>query len=485
MDDKKNSEENQQENPNITPEEIPEEIDINSQPEVQQDLTPQATDSSFDEPPPIYEENKNKYLFIVGGVVVFIIFFLLILKLLAGSKSAPVAVKLTYWGLWEDQEIMNPVIQEYQKNNKNITINYEKMSPQDYLQKLLARGKEGRGPDIFRFHNTWVPEVKDILAPIPPQIMSTAEFEKTFYSVAQRDLRIDQYYYGLPLEIDGLVLLINQDLFKKAGIPNFPSNWDQLLDDAGKITTKDREGKIITSGIALGTASNVSYFSDILGWMLIQNGGDLKKISQKEGTEILKSYRAFAESPNNFWDEDMPNSLNAFTQEKVAMVFAPSWEILTIKAKNPEIKIKVLPLPGVPGGKSVALSSYWVEGVSRYSKNQVEAWKFLKYLSSKETMTKLYELESKVRLFGEPYSRKDLGSLLIQNEYIGAVIQQAESYQTLPVVSNTFDDTGLNDSIIKYIGNAINATANGVAYDQALITAGNGITQVFNKYNIK
>jgi multiple sugar transport system substrate-binding protein len=181
----------------------------------------------------------------------------------------------------------------------------------------------------------------------------------------------------------------------------------------------------------------------------------------------------------------MPNSITAFIQEKVAMIIAPSWEILAIKQANQEIKLKVVPVPYVPGTNPVSLASYWVEGVSKKSKNQEESWKFLRFLVEKENLTKLYEAESKVRLFGEPYSRVDLGGLIIQNEYIGAVIKQAQTkdgYVSMPVITKTYDN-GLNDSIVTYLENAINATIQGVSYEEAMTTAKQGIDKVVERFN--
>ena len=160
------------------------------------------------------------------------------------------------------------------------------------------------------------------------------------------------------------------------------------------------------------------------------------------------------------------------------------WEILTIKNANPEINLKVVPVPAVPGGRSLSLASYWVEGVSRFSKNQLEAWKFLRFLSEKESLTKLYEMETKFRIFGEAYPRIDLGQSLIQNEYIGAVIKQADSYFSLPLCSRTFDN-GLNDNVNQYLENAVNATIQGVSYSEALKTAKQGVDQIFSRYKIE
>lgn len=442
------------------------------------------------EPPQVYKESNNQYIFIVGGAILFLILLAVFVKTIFFRKSSNKSVNLIYWGLWEDKEVIEPLIVAYQQKNPNVKISYQKMNPQDYREKLVSRSKAGttnqntiEKPDIFRFHNTWLPEIKDIIAPLPTIVMSGDEFDKTFYPIHKKDLKIGNYYYGLPLEIDGLVLVYNQGLFKKAGISTVPSTWDDITQIVPRLTVKDTSGNLITSGIALGTAGNVDHFSDIFGLLLLQNGGSLDKLDQNEASGALEIYRKFSEPPQGYWNEEMANSTTAFIQEKVAMIIVPSWEILTIKTANPDIDMKVVPVPVVPGTPLISISSYWVEGVSRFSSNQIEAWKFLRFLTEKDSMTKLYELERRIRPFGEPYSRVDLASLLIQDPYLGAVIKQANNYVSLPLISRTMDN-GLNDEIIKYIENAINSTILGVSYNEALRTAKSGINQVFTKYNI-
>ncbi|MBI5123145.1 extracellular solute-binding protein [Candidatus Roizmanbacteria bacterium] len=441
-------------------------------------------------PPAIYEENKNQYMLIVAGGIIFLIILVIIFRALFFGKPANKPANLIYWGLWEDKEVIEPLIAAYQQKNPHIKITYKKMNPQSYREKLVSRSKtEGTNqgtiekPDIFRFHNTWLPEIKDIVAPLPPTVMSSEEFDKTFYPIHKKDLKVGNYYYGLPLEIDGLVLVYNQSLFKKAGIATVPVTWDDITEIVPKLTVKDRSGQLITSGIAMGTAGNIDHFSDIFGLLLLQNGGSLNKLDQEEAAGALEIFRKFSEPPQGYWTEGMTNSTTAFIQEKVAMIIIPSWEVLSIKSANPDIDMKVVPVPIVPGTALISIASYWIEGVSRFSNNQLEAWKFLKFLTEKENMTKMYEIASKIRPFGEPYSRVDLAPLLAQNPYLGAVMKQANNFASLPLVSRTFDN-GLNDEIIKYLENAINSTIQGVSYKEALGEAKKGIDQVFTKYSI-
>ncbi|MBI4004557.1 sugar ABC transporter substrate-binding protein [Candidatus Roizmanbacteria bacterium] len=497
MDDNKaNNDKNQ--SPNI-PKPIFETISVTQQQPSEQEIAPEEVspelatpEEVFTSPPPVAppsippptHRNYMKYIILGGGIGFFIVIFMLLVRLLFGGVTKKSEIALQYWGLWEDKAIYDGIITQYQAKNPHIKVQYQKMSPLEYREKLIARSKNGQGPDIFRFHNTWLPEIKEIAQYVPSNIMSNKEFEATFYPVHAKDLKIGDHYYGLPLTIDGLVLLYNEGLFKKAGIVKAPSTWEDITESVSKLSGKDQNGQIFSSPIAIGTAANVEHFSDLFGLMLVQNGGDLRKLDQPEAAGALESYRKLAEPPTDFWNDSMPNSIAAFIQEKVAMILVPSWEIHTIKTANPDIELKVVPVPQLPGGNPVSIASYWVEGVSKFGKNQGEAWKFLRFLSEKETMTKLYEAQSKTRLFGEPYSRVDLAPTLTQNEFVGAVIQQANYFISIPLISRTYDN-GLNDEVVKYLENAVNATIQGVSYSEALRVAGQGVSQVYSRYKIE
>lgn len=436
--------------------------------------------------PPLYQESKTKYFIIGGAILFFIIIFAVVIGFFVASSNrgqqAVEPVTLTYWGLWEDPKVMQPIIDEYQKANPHVTIKYELQSHIDYRPKVIQRSQNGRGPDIFRFHNTWLAELTDVAAPLPAEIMSAADYEKTFYPIHATDLGIEGVYYGIPLTVDGLLMLYNDNLFKKSGISTPPTSWiDDFYKDVTTLTVQDRDGNTVTSGAAIGTASNIDHFSDIFGTLLLQNGGTLENLDQPQAVEALQFYRDFGEK--NIWNDAMPNSIEAFAQEKVAIIFAPSWQIIRIKSLNPELPLKVAPVPKSPNNQSLALATYWVEGVSKYSKNQAEAWKFLKYLSDKDTQLKMYELQVKTRGLGSAFSRVDLQDKLAQDPINSVVVQQANTYRSLPLADRTFDK-GVNDDIVGYLRNAVNSTASGVSYQEALKTAKDGVAQVFNRYNV-
>ena len=217
--------------------------------------------------------------------------------------------------------------------------------------------------------------------------------------------------------------------------------------------------------------------------MFLQNGASLTKLQGKEAEETLTFYKKFADPNDSLftWSDSMDNSVSAFAAGRVAMMLAPSWRAHDVKALNPNIRFKIVPVPQLPGN-AVAWASYWVEGVSSKSKNQAQSWEFLKYMTSAETATRLYTEESKSRLFGEPYARVELANTITDDPFTGAYVKQALFARSFPLASRTFDN-GLNDKLIKYLEDAVNGMATN-APSKVLETASAGFRQVLSTYGL-
>jgi multiple sugar transport system substrate-binding protein len=425
--------------------------------------------------------------FIKRFITILLIFLVLAgagfgIKYFLGKTGAAKEVTITYWGLWEDSPTLQAAIGEFQTANPKIKITYVKQSLRQYRERLQAAIARGDGPDVFQFHNTWVPMLHSELSAAPATFMTTAQFGSTFYPVASADLVGGQSIYGVPLMFDGLGLYYNEDLLTAAGVSP-PTTWPELLEIVPRLTVKT-DTQIQQSAVALGTTGNVENFSDIVGLMMMQNGAKLTSPTGKEAEDTLMFYRKFANptDPVYTWNETLDNSIYAFAMGKVAMILAPSWRAFDIKQINANLHFKIAPVPQLPGN-TVNWASYWVGGVSTKSKNQAVAWTFLKYLIDKNTTTKLYAEESKTRLFGEPYARVDLGSALSADPYLGSYIQGAATAKSFPLASRTFDN-GINDKLIQYMTDAVNAVGQGTAPTAALKTAAAGFSQVLTSYGL-
>lgn len=434
---------------------------------------------------PIGDEEET-ILFTRGNIIkiligLFVLFFvgLILFKFVFPQKGKQVDknATLTYWGLWEDKTVMQPIISDFEKKHPNIKVDYIKQDPKQYKERLLIRMQDNTGPDIFRFHNSWTGTMTNVLLPLPSDVIKKEDFEKSFYPVAKQDLVINGGIYGIPLQVDTLALFVNTEIFQSAGL-SVPTNWDEFSKDAVSLTVKDENGKIKTAGAALGTYGNVTHAPDIVSLLLIQNGVNLKKISSTRQNVIdaLNYYTSFSKG-ESVWNDTLDESLLAFAKGNLAMYLGFSWDVFSIKYYNPQLGFQVHPVPRLIGGRNKTVASYWVEGISAKTKHPKEAFLFMNYLAQKETQQKLFTEEAKTRMFGELYSRQDLSQILSGNDLIYPFVSQAKDAESSFFAGNT-NDEGFNKKLNNYLKDAVNAINNDASAETATDTLLKGVEQV-------
>lgn len=431
-------------------------------------------------------------LLVVIGIASAVYFFIIPRFFSNNSGSA----ELVYWGLWEDPKIMDQIIADFNREHPEIKIKYEKQDIKglgDYIERLTTQIQNGKGPDIFRYHNSWPLQLQGYLLPFPKDVVSSLQLDTQYYNVIKKDISENGAYYGVPLQIDTLALFYNEDLFKAADLAGPPTNWNDLTDMAATLTVPDETGNIKTAGVALGTYNNIDHASDIISLLFVQNRADLYKLGGATKQNAIDAlgiyYTYFAKGDENgrgkSWDASLENSKVAFANGSLAMFFGYSWDIFEIKQRNPNLNFKVVPVPQLPPDRKETIASYWVEGVSSKTKNSKAAFEFLKYLGKKSTLEKLYKLESQTRLFGELYPRRDMQDLIAQDEMLAPFVKQADSAVSTPFSSDTYDDA-MNAALNTYLGNAVNSILNNnTSPASAIETLSAGENEVLSKYEVK
>lgn len=392
---------------------------------------------------------KKTIIIIIAVVVVSLVVLVLIFS---GSliKTAPqkYAVDLEVWGLFDDRDAFTDIFDNFKKIDPNIRqINYKKLTPNTYKNDLIEALASGQGPDIFIIHNTWLPSFQDRLTPAPATILTEQKFKKDFVDVADKDFVLEGKVYAVPLTVDSLALFYNKDIFNSAGIALPPANWDKFTEDVKILVKENSFGEIYQAGVALGTAYNINRPTDILSMLMLQygsvmNNGNQAAFNNEGGKKALSFYTQFAktESPLYSWNSNMHNSIDAFSEGKLAMMFNYSWQIDAIKKKSPKLNFTVAPIPQVPDKPRIDYANYWGYGVNKnkiikadptisQSKNILpttndvriaEAWKLLKFMGAKAdaadyVVNGTQALDSKfdaatsyMEKTGKPVARRDL-----------------------------------------------------------------------------
>ena len=380
---------------------------------------------------------------------------------------------------------MNDLIKAFEGEFKDIKVKYTMQSHKDYQDRLVTELDSENPPDIVRIHSTWLPITYQKLLPAPANTVSVTELETNFYPAINQVI-LNNQVYGVPFTIESLALFINTDMLTAADLSE-PKTWEDLKTAATALTVKDEaSGKITRAGVALGNTSNVQYWQDIVSLMLLQGGANMLNPTSSAILPTLQYYASFQKEAQ-VWDSTLPSSVQAFANEKVAMIIAPSFAAIDIQTINPNLTWKTSTVPQLPEVDPVNWANYWFEAVPKNSKNSQQAWKFLKFLSSAKAQQIIYESASRERGFSQAPAHKSVASLAQQNPIIAPFVEGLPTAKTFYTAGLTHDsDTALNSRLIKYLEDAVNSISLGSSSDseEAMETLIAGFNQVLSQYRL-
>jgi multiple sugar transport system substrate-binding protein len=315
--------------------------------------------------------------------------------LFATSALAAEAVEIEYWQYFFDARVaaMEQLIEGFEAENPDITVKMTHFPYADYRTKVAAAIPAGEGPDVVQLFYGWLNDyiAADLIQPLPVDTFAPSEIDREFFPMVQA-MKKDGAYYALPTAVRSLALFYNQRLFDEAGIEAPPSNLDELVEVAQKLTKRDGAGNITQVGITTGmTAQDHHWFREVL---VRQFGGapydeDYKVVgyNTEAGAAALKFYtdleKTYGVTASGFMDEPQA----AFKAGRAGMHIDGSFRIGSLKSIR-GLKWGVAELPAAVDGTQSNYSSYWVNAVTSKAEGEKyeAALKFMSYITSDAAM---------------------------------------------------------------------------------------------------
>jgi multiple sugar transport system substrate-binding protein len=201
-----------------------------------------------------------------------------------------------------------------------------------------------------------------------------------FYPTLVKSFTYKNTFYCAPKDFSTLQLVINTDMWNKAGLTNadIPTTWDQLESVAKKLTG---------NGV-VGLSMNGEYAR--LGAFMTEAGGNLMNADSSKATAdsaanvtaltfvkklLNEGVLAYAK---NVGEGDGGQALGA---GKSAMTIEGNWVQGELSSDFPNVKYQVAPLPAGPAGKgTLQFSNCW--GIAKDSPNQAAALKLVEQLTT-------------------------------------------------------------------------------------------------------
>lgn len=343
----------------------------------------------------------------------------------AAEKAQVKAITLNYWTVFGDVDALQKLAAQYKQQRPYVTINIRQVR-YDEMDKLFTNAlADDVQPDIISVHSRLLKHYQARLAPMPAQVkvsrltqtgglkkelqVSTDVFamptagtiKQSYVSAIGNDAISGSQVYGLPLSIDTLAIYYNKDLLDKAGVAEPPKTWDEFLAAAKAGTRYDRDGKIIQSGVAMGTGKNIDNSFDILSVLMMQNGVTMSgggRVSFADGVDkagpmhpamqALDFYTNFARPATDAysWNDSFANAFESFVRGQSVFYVGFAYDYNRIKSRAPEMNLDAIPLPQLAPDSPVNVANFWLESVVKKSKHQNEAWDFIRFMSQPDTL---------------------------------------------------------------------------------------------------
>jgi len=306
------------------------------------------------------------------------------------ASSEHKGIRFATWGSVDEVALLKPLLTEFERSHPETPVELVHI-PDGYFQKLPVMVASGQMPDVLFLNNWSLPAYANAgaLRDLGPDLrQSQALKEGDFFTQSLAAMRYADRLYAIPRDLSNLVVYVNRDRFKEAGLPVPAPTWTmQDLLSVSKALTRDTDhnGESDTFG--------VSFDKRPLFWMpyVWSFGGDMFSrdlarctLDSPEAQAALQFYADLQQrhgvAPS---DKETGNAPMAqlFAQGKIAMFVSGRWSVPGFR-KNLTFDWDVLPFPRGAAGSVVDVdASGWA--VSATSRKPKEAWSLIEFLASR------------------------------------------------------------------------------------------------------
>jgi len=341
-------------------------------------------------------------------------------------------------------KLEDDIAAKYKAENPNVTIEFEALQDEPYKQKFKAYTASNSLPDIFMVWGQsafFGPVMKGGYA----AELNTADYaDYKFVNGTLDGYSQDGKLYGLPRNLDTMLLLYNKAMFDDNGL-KVPTTYAELLEVSKAFRAKGiaplaMTGKdkwplgILYQDLVLKLSGNQKLIYDAMdGKTTFAAEADLLKAAQM--VQEMADAKVFQDA---FTASDYGAANNLFAQEKAAMYYMGSWTMNmagdTNFSEHFRQNVGATYFPVIDGGKGTAGDALaWCGAgyaVSEKSANKAEAIKLLNYMMKPENSAKL-SWETGAQVPAQDYSAFMTGKENQLQTQITALIASAKTTSAL------------------------------------------------------
>lgn len=144
------------------------------------------------------------------------------------ASNEPVTITFAqYSGSGDNEQYLQQMVDNYMKENPNVTIDLQTYGYDDYFTQMTAKVSGGQAPDVFEldYQNFVSYAKKGALMPLDDILTKDGIDTSIYNDMALKAFSADGVQYGVPDSFSNVVLIYNKDLFDQAGIDYPTDDW--------------------------------------------------------------------------------------------------------------------------------------------------------------------------------------------------------------------------------------------------------------------
>ena len=286
---------------------------------------------------------------------------------------------------------MYDLIEKFEEANPNIKVQVNEVAANDTYDQLVLQTQAKAAPDVFMTFWTISAATNGLAAQLD-EFIDMESFQSRFTEAGQGYGEWEGHIYAIPYRSGASVMFANATLFENAGIalPYEGWDWDTFYSIAEQLT--DAENGVYgysICGDSSDTGTEWQYWS-----VLLQAGGTIIDENHKAafnsdaGVASLEYILSMIDAgiiPPSIASTNVDQQGEMMASGKLALFSDGPWFQSAIESKaGDNYEIVALPMPtGVTSG---SLAGGTALGMSAISEHKEEAWKFIEFMTSDESL---------------------------------------------------------------------------------------------------
>jgi len=322
-----------------------------------------------------------------GFFIVLLMIIICSMVFATGAKEEKQVVIKYYQYKPEIVDQLDKLIQIFEDQNPNITVEIETVG-KDYATVLKTKIASNDVPDIYAVQG--LSNMRNFVDSGILEDITDESFMDRVAVAAKPAVTYNGKIYALPLDLAGLGVLYNKELFKKAGISAPPATVAELKVVIEKLKAINvipfgvafKEEWTLRHMFAMGHAATVEPIS----FAEKMNAGKAH-FWNNQMNMVFGTFNLISSNCNNKpFESDYTNETTMFAQGKVAMMTQGLWAMGNVCKINSNIDAGMFGLPVFedPSKARLMVDVDYRIGINAKSPNVEAAKKFLEFMTSRE-----------------------------------------------------------------------------------------------------